>query len=206
MRIAITGSHGLIGSALLTRLEGEGHTVVRSPRGAFDAAALEGLDASCTSPARASATSAGPTSYKRRDPREPHAGHRAARAGAGRVSSASRAVLLSGSADRLLRRPRATRCSTEASTLGHGLPRRRRAGSGRRRRPRREAAGIRVVHLRTGIVLAAKGGALRKQLPLFRLGLGGRLGSGKQWQSWISHRRRGRRDRAPAQRTMSQGP
>jgi uncharacterized protein len=47
-------------------------------------------------------------------------------------------------------------------------------------------AGIRVVHLRTGIVLSAKGGALKKQLPLFKLGLGGKFGDGTQWQSWIS--------------------
>jgi len=48
------------------------------------------------------------------------------------------------------------------------------------------AAGIRVVLLRTGIVLSPEGGALKKQLPIFKLGLGGRFGSGAQWQSWIS--------------------
>jgi len=48
-----------------------------------------------------------------------------------------------------------------------------------------EEAGIRVVHLRFGVVLTPGGGALGKMLPLFRLGLGGRLGSGKQWMSWI---------------------
>lgn len=45
--------------------------------------------------------------------------------------------------------------------------------------------GVRVVLLRTGIVMAAEGGALKKQLPLFRLGVGGPLGGGRQWQSWI---------------------
>jgi uncharacterized protein len=47
-------------------------------------------------------------------------------------------------------------------------------------------AGIRVVHLRFGVVLASGGGALKQMLPLFRLGLGGRLGSGRQWMSWIA--------------------
>jgi len=49
-----------------------------------------------------------------------------------------------------------------------------------------EQAGIRVVHLRFGVVLSADGGALGKMLPLFRLGIGGRLGSGRQWMSWVS--------------------
>jgi hypothetical protein len=48
------------------------------------------------------------------------------------------------------------------------------------------ARGIRVVHLRLGVVLAREGGALAKMLPLFRLGLGGRLGHGRQWMSWIT--------------------
>lgn len=46
-------------------------------------------------------------------------------------------------------------------------------------------AGIRVVHLRFGVVLGPGQGALRQMLPPFRLGLGARLGSGRQWMSWI---------------------
>jgi len=49
-----------------------------------------------------------------------------------------------------------------------------------------ETAGVRVVHARTGVVLSAEGGALGKVLPLFKLGLGGRLGNGQQWMSWIA--------------------
>jgi uncharacterized protein (TIGR01777 family) len=47
-------------------------------------------------------------------------------------------------------------------------------------------AGMRTVLLRFGVVLAVEGGALAKMLPLFRLGLGGRMGSGRQWMSWVS--------------------
>lgn len=47
------------------------------------------------------------------------------------------------------------------------------------------AAGLRVAHARFGVVLSRRGGALKKMLPAFRCGLGGRLGSGRQWMSWI---------------------
>ncbi len=49
-----------------------------------------------------------------------------------------------------------------------------------------EDAGIRVVHARFGVVLNGNGGALAKMLPLFRAGLGGKLGNGRQWMSWVS--------------------
>lgn len=52
-------------------------------------------------------------------------------------------------------------------------------------RPAKDA-GIRVVHLRCGLVLGGSSGALKKMLPIFRLGLGGKLGSGRQWMSWIA--------------------
>ncbi|MGA2722150.1 MAG: TIGR01777 family oxidoreductase [Bryobacteraceae bacterium] len=48
-----------------------------------------------------------------------------------------------------------------------------------------EAFGMRVVRVRTGVVLDAGGGALQRMLPPFRMGVGGRLGSGRQWMSWI---------------------
>jgi len=49
-----------------------------------------------------------------------------------------------------------------------------------------ENAGIRVVHLRFGMVIGPDGGAMARLAPIFRLGLGGRLGSGRQWMSWVS--------------------
>jgi hypothetical protein len=49
-----------------------------------------------------------------------------------------------------------------------------------------EDAGVRVAHLRTGLVLSPHGGALKQMLLPFKLGLGGRIGSGRQWWSWIS--------------------
>ncbi|MDF3933294.1 TIGR01777 family oxidoreductase [Pseudomonas citronellolis] len=48
-----------------------------------------------------------------------------------------------------------------------------------------EGLGIRVVRLRTGLVLAPEGGFLKRMLPAFRLGLGGQLGDGRQWMPWV---------------------
>ena len=49
-----------------------------------------------------------------------------------------------------------------------------------------EREGVRVAILRLGVVLAKEGGALAKMLPVFRPGMGGKIGSGKQWMSWVS--------------------
>jgi uncharacterized protein (TIGR01777 family) len=67
-------------------------------------------------------------------------------------------------------------------------------------------AGIRVVRLRTGVVLSAAGGALKKQLPLFRVGLGSRLGSGRQQLSWITPTRCGRCHLVSARARRPDGP
>jgi len=57
--------------------------------------------------------------------------------------------------------------------------------SGEKAAQEAEKFGTRVVRVRIGIVLDARGGALAKMLPPFKMGLGGRVGSGKQWMSWI---------------------
>ena len=85
--------------------------------------------------------------------------------------------------------------ASTASGATRSSPRSRRPGSGflaevcraweAATRPAQDA-GIRTVLLRTGIVLSRHGGAWGKQLPLFRLGLGGRMGSGAQYRSWIT--------------------
>ena len=73
---------------------------------------------------------------------------------------------------------------TEASAPGIGfLP--EVCGAWEAEAVRATELGVRVVCLRFGLVLARDGGALSKMLPLFRLGLGGRLGSGRQWMGWV---------------------
>ena len=67
-------------------------------------------------------------------------------------------------------------------------------------------AGIRVAVIRTGLVLGRDGGALQRMLPAFQLGAGGRLGSGKQWMSWISLEDTVRGIRFLAERSTLSGP
>jgi NAD dependent epimerase/dehydratase family enzyme len=57
------------------------------------------------------------------------------------------------------------------------------------RRLRAEALGVRVVCLCTGLVLGSDGGLLARLLTPFKLGLGGPIGSGRQWMSWIERRK-----------------
>jgi uncharacterized protein (TIGR01777 family) len=197
VRVVVTGSGGLVGRALVSSLRAAGHDatalVRRAPgpderpwdpdRGILDGAALEGADAVV----HLAGAGIGDRRWTpaRRDLLV-----------SSRVASTSLlARTLAG-----LRRPppvlvgasavgyygsRGDEALTEDSGPGGGFLAELCAAWEQAARPAADC-GVRVVHLRSGIVLSTDGGALARQLPLFRLGLGGRLGSGRQWISWIS--------------------
>lgn len=196
MRIAVTGSSGLIGSALRASLEGDGHTVVRvvrSPGGAddvrwdidagtIDAAGLEGLDGVVHLAGEGIASGRFTAAHKQAVMESRSKGTSLlARTLAER--DAKPPVLLSGSAIGFYG-DRGDEELTEASAAGEGfLPDVCRTWE--EATAPAEAAGIRVAHLRTGVVMSAKGGALKAQLLPFKLGLGGPAGKGSQWLPWI---------------------
>ena len=197
MRVIISGSSGLIGSALCGELRSEGHEVVRLVRRSPDAGdvqwdptkgvlpqdALEGAGAVVHLAGAGIADHRWTADYKAQilDSRV-----RSTTLLAETIATCTDRppVLLSGSAigiygasdDREL---------DERSPIGDdflaGVCHQWEAAA----QPAAHA-GTRVAFLRTGIVLSPKGGALKKMLPLFKLFAGGRFGSGRQWQSWIS--------------------
>ncbi len=200
MDIAITGSSGLIGSALGRRLSDAGHRVLRVVRpssantsgdtitwdpaaGSIDAAGLEGLDAVVNLAGEGIGERRWTPEQKQRilDSRV-----RGTTLLAATLAGLDRppAVLLSGSAigvygdtgDRPVDETRAPGSDFLAQVCVEWEGATTAASE----------AGIRTVLLRTGIVLDADGGALGKQLTFFRLGLGGRSGSGRQYWSWIT--------------------
>ena len=198
MDIVVSGSHGLIGSALLPKLAAAGHRTRRLVRtsaagpdeigwdlreGTIDRRALEGVDAVIHLAGAGIADHRWTDQYKREILESRKASTKLL---AEAIATLDRRpeVFLSGSAIGIYG-ARGDDVVDETSTLGTGfladVCRAWEAATARA-----EEAGIRTVHLRTGIVLSPDGGALKKQLPLFRLGLGGRIGKGKQWQSWIS--------------------
>lgn len=197
MRIAITGASGLIGGALADRLTAEGHDIVRVVRagsgpgtirwdpvaGTIDAAGLEGCDG-VVHLAGAGIADKRWTDERRRVILE----SRTLGTGllARTLASLDRPprVLLSGSAIGYYGE-RGDEVLTEASPRGTGFLSDVCVAWEGAAAPAVDA-GIRTAFLRTGIVMSAKGGALGKVLPLFKLGVGGKLGSGRQWWSWIS--------------------
>lgn len=199
LRVAITGASGLIGSALRPFLTGGGHRadvlVRRKPdaakgeiawgpaAGAIDSAALEGVDAVVHL--------AGENISRGRWTDARKAEFRASRVDSTRLLCRTLArlerppkVLVSASAIGFYG-DRADERLTEDSLKGAGfLP--ELADEWEAATAEASAAGIRVVNARLGVVIAARGGALAAMLAPFRLGLGGPMGSGRQYLSWIS--------------------
>jgi len=197
LRVALTGSHGLVGSALVESLGAEGHHVVRLVRGragsggneiawnpaerSIDVSALEGLDAVINLAGESIAARWTKT--------------RKARIRSSRVRGTE---LIAGALARLRRPPgvlinasaigyygnRGDEEIDESCSRGAGfLAETCEAWEGATVAAR--VAGIRVVLLRIGVVLDAAGGALPRMLIPFRAGLGGRMGSGRQYMSWV---------------------
>jgi uncharacterized protein (TIGR01777 family) len=198
MKIAVTGATGLIGAALCERLRQEGNDVLvitrrensSSPftvvhwnpeRGELDTRSLEGVDAVVHL--------AGETIAERWTPEKKErirtsrvAGTRFLVDGLKRLSK--RPSVLIGSSAVGFYGNRGDEVLDEGSPPGTGfLPEICQAWEAEVARA--SELGMRAVRLRTGIVLSTKGGALAKMLLPFKLGLGGPVGSGSQWMSWI---------------------
>jgi uncharacterized protein (TIGR01777 family) len=197
MKVAISGASGLIGSALVPALATAGHEVVRLVRrepaspdeiawdpaaGTIDAAALTGVDAF---------VSLSGANLDRRWTKANKAEILESRVQATELLARTAAALqprpsaFVGVVGTGIYGDRGDEVLTEASELGSGFL----AGVARANEaaaePAREA-GIRVVDLRQGFVLTRRGGALARMLTPFRLGVGGRVGNGRQWWSWIA--------------------
>lgn len=197
MDVVVSGSHGLIGSALVPALTAAGHRVRRLVRGTpgpgevawdpvagtVDAGGLAGADAAVHLAGVGIGDKRWTPAQKRRvrDSRVKGTGT-LARALAGLPTPP--AVLVSGSAVGYYG-DRGDEVLTEASGPGEGFLAEVVRDWEEAAAPAAEA-GVRVVHTRTGVVQTASGGALAKQLPMFKLGVGGPLGSGRQWVSWVT--------------------
>lgn len=199
MNIMVTGSTGLVGSALIPHLARGGHSVPRLVRskkrlaqdevgwdpatGAIDTAGLEGLDA-VVHLAGESIASGRWTSDKKAKIRDSRVnGTRLLAETLSRLAKPPK-VLVSVSAIGYYG-DRGEETLVEESGPGIGFL----AGVCRAWEAAAEPAaqsGIRVVHPRIGVVLSPVGGALRMMLPPFKMGIGGKIGSGEQYMSWIS--------------------
>lgn len=200
MKVAITGASGLIGTAVRQSLEGDGHEVLRLVRrppvdaaevewdpqgGSVDADALAGTDAVVHLAGAGVGDRRWTASYKReiRDSRV--LGTRTlARALVGLDPKPT--VLVSGSAIGYYG-DTGDEPVTESSPAGEEFLAQVVAAWEASAAPAAEA-GIRVVHPRTGLVVAGSGGAWGRLWPLFRFGVGGRLGGGGQYWSFVSLR------------------
>jgi uncharacterized protein len=196
--VAVTGATGMIGSALVARLRARGHTVRRLVRSAHDvqpgdalwnpnAAALDervlgGCDAIVNLAGAPIAQRW--TEQRKRDIRESRVHGTSLLAHAISSMAVKPRVVLSGSAVGYYG-DRGDEQLDEQSTSGTDfLSRIAREWEGATAPI--SNAGVRLVLLRTGIVLSAQGGALGKMLTPFKFGVGGPMGDGRQWMSWIS--------------------
>ena len=197
MNVLVSGSRGLVGGALVPALEAGGHSVRRLVRGrptggdvgwdpaagSIDVSALDGIDAVVHLAGEGIAERRWSDTQKRRLRQSRVEGTTLlARSLAGAATPP--AVLISASAVGYYG-DRGDEELTEDSAPGEDFLSQVCRDWEAATAPAEEA-GVRVAHVRSGIVLSPSGGALKKQLPLFRAGLGGRLGSGRQYVSWIS--------------------
>ena len=197
MKIVVSGGSGLIGSALVPHLRAAGHEVIRLVRrepsapdevrwdpagGRLDPADLAGVDAAVH--LSGASVSRRWTQASRRAIRASRVESTALLAETLATLSPRPKVLLSGSAIGFYG-DTGDRMTGEDGPRGEGFLADV-VGDWEAAAHPAMAAGIRVCRLRTGIVLARHGGALRLQLPIFKLGLGGRLGGGRQFTSWIT--------------------
>jgi uncharacterized protein (TIGR01777 family) len=199
MRIAITGSSGLIGGGLAHSLEADGHQVVRvvrnassAPpgrvhwdidRGEIDAAGLEGLDGVVHLAGEGIGEKRWTEDQKRKVLESRTKGTQLL-ADALASLDVKPPVLVSGAAVGVYG-DRGDEQLTEASSPGTGFLAEVVVAWEAAAAPA-EAAGIRVPRIRTGIVLDADGGALPRMARLCRFGILGKIGSGRQWMSWIA--------------------
>ncbi len=194
--VAVTGSSGLVGSALTAFLSTGGHRVIRLVRRTSlgddderewnpddpDPGLFDGVDAVIH---LAGASIAGRFTGKHRDAiRDSRIGPTRRLAEALGRSSARPAVLVSASAIGYYGYDRGDDILTEDDDRGDGFLASVVADWEAATAPA-EQAGVRVLQVRTGIVQSPRGGTLKLMRPLFSAGLGGRLGDGRQWLSWI---------------------
>jgi uncharacterized protein (TIGR01777 family) len=198
MKVLVSGASGLIGSHLVADLDAAGHQVVRLTRsaaglaeaeihwdpdgGRLDREALQGMDAVVHLAGENIAAGRWTPARKARIRDSRLRGTRLLCEALAGLEHPPR-VLVSASAVGYYG-DRGEERLTEESAAGEGfLPELCRAWEAATEPAAR--AGVRVVHARLGMVLSPRGGALAKMLPIFRLGLGGRLGGGRQYVSWI---------------------
>jgi uncharacterized protein (TIGR01777 family) len=198
MKVALTGSHGLIGSALAERLTARGDEVIRLVRsaptgpgeiqwdpagGSVDLAGLKGVEGVVHLAGAGVGDHRWSASYKReiRDSRA--LGTRTLVRAITALDTPPR-VLVSGSAIGYYGE-RGDEILTEQSAPGQGFLTSVVEVWEAEAAPA-AGAGIRVVHPRTGLVMARQGGAFQQLLLLARLGLAGPLGNGRQWWSWVT--------------------